>query len=213
MNIEAARRIHLETFRKVFEVAHPQPFGGGVGESDGNRGVQWNAWVGQRGDSPVIGCVGVNLEGLTYDNWPIDRLIERELGRFSLFNIMNEVKRPEVIMIRWTRDIWANQRTRIELQPLLYARLSDLSADGWRSALVEAQGCVNREKDRRRRAWQMTTVNGVAKDREVSPHLQLISDLWREGPPPKADLEEQMRNARQQLGPVYRNMGDVSKKV
>jgi hypothetical protein len=212
LNVAAARELHLETFRQVFELEKPESFGHGrEGRHDGNKGVQWNAWVGQRDNGPVIGCVGVNLEGLTYDNWPIDRLIERELGHFSLFRIRDDIKRPEEITVRWTRDVWANRRMRLELQPLLCVRLSDLFEDVWRSALIEAQGCVNREEDHRRRARQSTTVNGVTREREVSPHLQLICDLWRDKPPPKADLEVRMRCARSQLDPLYRKIGDLSK--
>jgi len=49
-----------------------------LGISDGNEGVQWNA-----GYYPRDGAVwlGVNLEGMKYDDWPVARLIEREVSR------------------------------------------------------------------------------------------------------------------------------------
>ena len=54
------------------------PSPGVLGISDGNEGVQWNA-----GDRPGDGFVwlGVNLEGMQYDDWPVARLIEREISR------------------------------------------------------------------------------------------------------------------------------------
>lgn len=214
MNIAAARELHLDTFSQVFKLVKPETFGHGrEGIHDGNEGVQWNAWADSDENGGFSGRVGVNLEGLTYDNWPIDRLIEHERGRFSLFKIRAVIDRPEEITVRWTRDVWANQRIRLELQPFLLVRLSELSEDEWRTALIVAQGCLNRERDNRKRAWQLTTVKGVTKEREVSPHLQLICELWRDEPPPKAELEERMRRARRQLDPPYREIGDLSKKI
>ena len=47
------------------------PCRGVLGISDGNEGVQWNA-----GYYPRDGAVwlGVNLEGMKYDDWPVARL-------------------------------------------------------------------------------------------------------------------------------------------
>jgi hypothetical protein len=214
VNVTAARELHLDTFRQVFQVAHPRPFGHGIGISDGNNGVQWNAgadsdWT---DNGPFSGRVGVNLEGLTYDNWPIDRLIERELSRFSLFRMRDDIKRPDEITVRWTKDVWAGPRPRVDLQKFLDVRLSDLSENQWRSALNTAQRCLNRTEAHRRRGRQVTTVRGVTTEREVSPHLQVTRELWRDEPPPQADLGERMRRARIQLDPIYRMVGDLAKK-
>src|SRR5688572_9131229 len=49
-----------------------------AGICDGTQGVQWNAgikWDGAR----QMAYAGVNLEGLVYRDWPVARLIEREL--------------------------------------------------------------------------------------------------------------------------------------
>ena len=68
-------------FRDVFG-CRGREFGslsrGVLGISDGNEGVQWNA-----GYYPRDGAVwlGVNLEGMKYDDWPVARLIEREISR------------------------------------------------------------------------------------------------------------------------------------
>ena len=53
------------------------PFRGVLGISDGNEGVQLNEY--RPGDGFV--WLGVNLEGMQYDDWPVARLIERETSR------------------------------------------------------------------------------------------------------------------------------------
>jgi len=45
-----------------------------LGTSDGNEGVQWNSSY-RPGDGFV--WLGVNLEGMGYDDWPVARRIER----------------------------------------------------------------------------------------------------------------------------------------
>ncbi|MDE2763072.1 MAG: hypothetical protein OXQ94_04195 [Gemmatimonadota bacterium] len=71
-------------FRELFECpgrdfGHPSR--GVLGVSDGSEGVQWNAGYDIRRDAASL---GVNLEGMKYDDWPVARFIERELsGRFS----------------------------------------------------------------------------------------------------------------------------------
>ena len=54
------------------------PSRGVLGISDGNEGVQWNAGY-RPGDGFV--WLGVNLEGVQYDDGPVARLIEREISR------------------------------------------------------------------------------------------------------------------------------------
>ena len=54
------------------------PSRGVLGISDGNDGVQWNARH-RPGDGFV--WLGVNLEGMQYDDWPVARLIERGISR------------------------------------------------------------------------------------------------------------------------------------
>ena len=65
-------------FREVFRCRASDfgsPFRGVLCISDGNEGVQRNA-----GNGPGDGFdwLGVNFEGLKYDDWPVAGLIERE---------------------------------------------------------------------------------------------------------------------------------------
>ena len=87
-------------FRDVFE-CRGREFGslsrGVLGISDGNEGVQWNA-----GYYPRDGAVwlGVNLEGMKYDDWPVTRLIEREISRpLLLTRYRRKVARPDKVTV------------------------------------------------------------------------------------------------------------------
>ena len=94
-------------FRDVFG-CRGREFGslsrGVLGISDGNEGVQWNA-----GYYPRDGAVwlGVNLEGMKYDDWPVARLIEREISRpLLLTRYRRKVARPDKVTVLWARDAW-----------------------------------------------------------------------------------------------------------
>ena len=200
MNTDTARELHFEAFRQVFKLVKPETFGHGrEGRHDGNEGVQWNAWVDQGGDGLVSGHVGVNLEGMEYDGWPIARLIDRELGSFSLFKTIKtiaSVDKPEDITVRWTRDVWVGSK----LPPnypehlILCESASELTEDRWRTNLFEAQRCLDPKRDFRGRARQSITLQGGTKDLYVSPHLGFVLELWRGKPQSEAGLIEPMQD-------------------
>ena len=51
--------------------------------------------------------LGVNLEGMKYDDWPVARLIEREISRpLLLTRYRREVARPDKVTVLWARDAW-----------------------------------------------------------------------------------------------------------
>ena len=130
-------------FRDVFG-CRGREFGslsrGVLGISDGNEGVQWNA-----GYYPRDGAVwmGVNLEGMKYDDWPVARLIEREISRPLLLTCFRrKVARPDRVTVIWARDAWqCAARRRIKeanLAPTPIA-LDRLDGQGWAGA-CEARG-------------------------------------------------------------------------
>ena len=87
-------------FRDVFG-CRGREFGslsrGVLGVSDGNEGVQWNA-----GCYPRDGAVwlGVSLEGMEFDDWPVARLIEREIFRpLLLTRYRRKVARPDRVTV------------------------------------------------------------------------------------------------------------------
>ena len=94
-------------FRDIFQCRgrdFGSPSRGVLGISDGNEGVQWNA-----GYYPRDGAVwlGVNLEGMKYDDWPVARLIEREISRpILLTRYRPQVARPDKVTVLWSRDAW-----------------------------------------------------------------------------------------------------------
>ena len=164
-------------FRDLFE-CDGQEFGsrshGVLGISDGLEGVQWNAGYSQRDETAWL---GVNLEGLKYDDWPVARLIERELSQpLLLAEYRVRVAKPEIVSVGWTRDAWqASYRVRIKesgLSPTPIA-LDQLDIDGWTRALRCAGECLDPQRDHRgRRRTKVTLLrSGQVVEREVTPHL------------------------------------------
>ena len=175
-------------FRDVFE-CRGREFGslsrGVLGISDGNEGVQWNA-----GHYPRDGTVwlGVNLEGMKYDDWPTARLIEREISRpLLLTQYRRKVARPEKVTVLWARDAWQySARRRIKeanLAPAAVA-LDRLDGRGWTDALRGARKCLDpRRQHRGRRKVPVTLLPSkrLARERQVemdvSPHLKIRTPL------------------------------------
>ena len=175
-------------FRDVFG-CRGREFGsrsrGVLGISDGNEGVQRNA-----GYYPRAGAVwlGVNLEGMKYDDWPVARLIEREISRpLLLTQYRRKVARPDKVTVLWTRDAWQySARPRIKeanLAPTPSA-LDRLDGQGWEDALRGARECLNpRKKHRGRKKVPVTLLPSKRHPRErqvemdVSPHLRIRTPL------------------------------------
>ena len=190
-------------FTKVFG-SGPRPFGspslhrGGL--SDGVEGVQWNVAFDPRDGRQTV---GVNLEGITYDDWPIARLIERELDESTLPILISRHPALAPVILRWRRDHWqAGSRLAIQESELAPTpiRLGDLDEVGWRAALDEAWGCLDSQRRRRGRGKQTVTLsNGrEVEDAEVSPHL-----VFEFEPPEVSDWEALLREARATMEPLY----------
>lgn len=159
----------------------PRPFGKQAtqigGFSDGNDGVQWNAGYDPRDRKQWL---GVNLEGMKYDDWPIARLITRELQRPTLPRLVRDVGHTDPAVASWKRDYWqvaarpSIREGSIKPTPILLSRLTE---EGWREALDEAFACL---LDRRPQNWTRATqqvtldVGGREVIGPVSPHLTLV---------------------------------------
>ena len=170
-----------ELFKALFGIdgrLFGSPSLGVLGISDGNEGVQWNAWYSQREQTAWL---GVNLEGLKYDDWPVARLIERELSHPQLLTDYRvKVASPELVTVIWSRDAWqvASRAPIVESRlPPTPITLDQLGPDGWANALGNARECLDPERQYRgRRAITVTLRrSGQKVERQVSPHLQFMT--------------------------------------
>lgn len=190
-------------FIRVFGAAH-RAFGNRArrigGLSDGREGVQWN--VGYNPDTGEA-WVGVNLEGVQYRDWPVARLIQRELQSPTLPSVIRHLENTDSVVVHWRRDYWqAASRPPIEEKdiaptPILAGKLTE---DLWRQALEEAAGCLDATKTAGRRATREVTLS-VSKQRvtgPVSPHLTI-----RVPSAAPYDWELYFSRAKAQLQPFY----------
>ena len=93
---------------------------------------------------------GVNLEGMKYDDWPVARLIEREISRpLLLTRYRRKVARSDKVTVLWARDAWQySARPRIKEADLAPTPipLDRLDGQGWEDALRGARECLNPRK-------------------------------------------------------------------
>lgn len=175
---------------------------GWFGVCDGADGVQWNTWL-HRGENAAY--VGVNLEGLKYDGWPIARFIEREFRHPRLFEVARALAAQESIQMIFHRDAW-----RFASRPQIKERhiglseraLIEIDPEGWKETLQEAYECLDASRGHRHRGRQMVTTKGGRVELSVSPHLQFrqrISDAAEE----QQNWMPRLRRAREALQPLY----------
>ena len=175
---EERAEVVIDLFRDLLDCAGRR-FGslslGLLGISDGQDGVQWNAWYSR---SEQTAWLGVNLEGKKYDDWPVARLIERELSHpLLLTEYRARVAKPERVTVSWWRDAWqVSSRVPIKesrLSPTPIA-LGRLDAGGWKRALQSARECLDPKRGYRGRRRTRVTLrrSGQMVERHVTPHLQ-----------------------------------------
>ena len=214
MGLEERADIVIGLFRNLFACEGRQ-FGsrslGVLGISDGCEGVQWNAAYHERDQTARL---GVNLEGLLYDGWPIARLIEREIFHpLLLTEYRDRVPRPQMVTVRWWRDAWqVSSRVPIKesrLPPTPIA-LDRLDGEGWAHALRQARECLDPERGYRGRRRTKVTLRRSSRivERWVSPHLQFTArfaeDSTRSLRRAKDDLEVLREFAVRQTRPAMR---------
>jgi hypothetical protein len=176
------------------------------GVSDGSAGVQWNALYDPESSQARL---GVNLEGITYDGWPIARFIERELDRPALATgVAIGLEAAEKIIVNLRRDAWqVSARLPIDEWKIgdLPTPLSQLSVESWIETLEEAYQCLDAKRGFRGRAEREVTlsVSGRRVVREVSPHLNISTVIWSGA----IGSEQSARNAislgRERLAPIH----------
>jgi hypothetical protein len=198
---DEAVRIRV-AFSKVFG-SRWRPFGSAAlqlgGLSDGRDGVQWNVAYDPRDGRR---WVGVNLEGMQYDDWPVARLLERERRDPELLDLVRNDQGLHPVVVVWRRDYWqATSRPFIQernIAPTPIA-LGDLTEEGWRQALEEAYACLDGRRKHRGRAVQTVTLaNGDQVQGEVSPHL-----MFRYFGPGDVEWEQLFREGKERMQPLY----------
>jgi hypothetical protein len=169
------------------------------GFSDGKEGVQWNVAFDPRDGRQ---WVGVNLEGMQYDDWPVARLIERELKTRSLLDVVHANAGLTDVTLLWRRDYWqANSRPEIQERDISPTpiKLGDLTESEWQASLTEARDCLDGRRKRRGRAVQTVTLaNGEQVQGNVSPHLTFTYTASE-----RTEWESLFRDARARMQPLY----------
>lgn len=179
------------------------------GVCDGANGVQWNAWMSFREDAAYL---GVNLEGMKYDGWPIARFLEREFNHPRLFEAMASLAAPERVELIMHRDAW-----QVSARPPIHEKhigvsgrnLAVIDTDGWRATLQEAYACLRIDNGRIRRARQVVTTKAGSRELPVSPHLQFRQKI-AEGVSGHRQWSEPLRSAREALAPLYNYVKEQS---
>jgi hypothetical protein len=166
-------------FDRVFQPTRPSrmfgsPRGRYQGFSDDHDGVQWNAGVDrERG----VVTVGVNLEGMEYQGWPIAHFIETERAAPRLPAFARSYEHAAGAEVWFSRDAWqfASRFDILEQHfgPEPPLKLADLSEDLWRTMLAAAYDCLNPANGHRGRARQVVTLSSGRREMTVSPHLQV----------------------------------------
>jgi hypothetical protein len=196
----------LDCLRSAFKSTfgtEGRPFGASsnrwVGVSDDAKGVQWNAAL----DRELgVATLGVNLEGMEYQGWPIAGFIERELAQPALMMMAGGFTDVDLSL---SRDAWqAAARLPIKERQIGGAviRLATLTPTQWRDMLREAYQCLNPERNHRGRARQWVTLKSGRVEKWVSPHLHLGRAIWRTTPSP-TEAARAMRGARDSMQPLY----------
>lgn len=192
----------IQAFEKQFNI-EARHFGNKhaviKGASDDARGVQWNIAV-LRDTNEIR--LGVNLEGMTYQGWPITTFIQNELKQPSIIEMLVTMREPEQAIITFKRDAWQKAgRHQIEEHQLANSEtnLNSLTLPQWREMLSEALTCLDKSRDYRGRGLQMVTKRTGKKEMEVSPHFNIHSYLhYKEN-----NIETALAQTYQNLKPVY----------
>lgn len=181
-----------------------RPFGKASGRycgfSDDARGVQWNAGIDRQRQ---VTTVGVNLEGMKYENWPIATFLVNERERPALPHLLRQAPDEARLEVWLERDCWqAAARLPISESfigpeaPLAVARLSD---PYWADMVNRALTCLDASRGYRGRGRQEVTLLRLGKvEKEVSPHLQ-VKYVLTSAPATHAALE----TAARALEPVH----------
>ena len=164
--------------------------------------MQWNT-----GLDRVRGkwTLGVNLEGMKYDDWPIARFIEAERADPALPWLVEQLSQPGDIELWLEREAWQSaarppiEEYGIGCEPPVF--LDKLDKELWTNMLDEAYECLDPSRGHRGRAKQTVTLSQAGtKEKDVAPHLQfkIVMREFSSGTSQKA-----LKTAKEKLLPIY----------
>jgi hypothetical protein len=136
------------------------------GMHDGVEGTQWNVGVDPRTPNR---WVGVNLEGLKYDGWPLARLLAKELRKATLPTLASNPRLASV-RVSMEREFWT-ARNRVHRESITDIPLSELTETEWRRVLAEARSCLASANGGRARGNFVSRSSGLEVSAELTPHL------------------------------------------
>lgn len=175
LGVEGERLV--DAFTRVFG-ERMRPFGNRArsigGLSDGNEGVQWNVGYDPRDESCWI---GVNLEGIEYREWPVARLIRREMHAPTLPALIRTLRSIDKVEIQWKQDYW-QAASRPEIKERFIAptpiAAGQLTESLWLEALKGAGACLASPTGRRASREVTLAKAGTRVIGPVSPHLTIL---------------------------------------
>lgn len=203
-----------QAFESFFKVA-PRPFGQKTspyrGFSDDHKGVQWNIRIHKNTGEAFL---GVNLEGMTYSDWPIASLLMREKDAAKLPSLV-AISGAEKIYVGLYRDSWqAATKPSIEEREIKGSDtlLCDITDLLWATMIEESLDCLNADKDYRGRGKQFVTLkhSGKRVEREVSPHLWVHTKVWTSVPDSVEETINMIELSHSRLLPIYKFVEDRS---
>jgi len=196
-----------DSFKSFFKV-EPRYFGQKnsykEGYCDNNNGVQWNVVISKDTGEATL---GVNLEGMRYQDWPIATLLTREQTELML-PTLSYIDEADKIKVGLSRDAWqAASRPPIKERyiPGSKTPLSELDEDLWYTMIEEALLCLDEDKGYKGRVIQEVTLmkSGKSVEKEVSPHLAVYTKLWTSPPQSIEEITDLLEIAQKRLLPVY----------
>lgn len=206
-------KLVLSTFSKVLGIT-AIPFGSRVtksqGGSDGNEGVQRSIWLTR--EACTI-CIGINLEGKKYNDWPIARFLEREMATFELLNSSRKLYSSKKVIVGLYRNAWLyGNRLSITEDIIGNAEqlLPDLTCEKWTEMLKEAYFCLDKYKGYRARAKQLVTLRRAGpRLLEVSPQITVHTEFGIHNN--EVELEKYITKEIELLNPIYHIIKYLSK--
>jgi len=196
-----------ELFEDIFKAkgcTHGSKSDISMGMHDGKVGVQWNIDIIKKSG---VCRLGVNLEGLKYFDWPISKLLQYELENFELLKLF-KLSNDKDIYITIHRDAWqVHARPPIVEQIIGVKEFTNLeiTKDKWQKILEEALLCLDIKRGFKGRSIQIvTSLKGIKRKMEVSPHLYVYKIMGIEDKDTKQDIFKTVLHFKNVLEPIYK---------